>query len=228
VQTLIRYPQMVVRLLFALLLAITSIAAAEKPLPEEEVLAWFPLSVGNRWLYRNTETTRANPSGKRTTAVWTHEERVTEHRRTPHGLLVIIADRDVNLSGGPAPRQFHHDYLISGHDVFEIDEAQWLPDKSGLRPRNAADESPLFRFPLRTGSKWGEPEARRDDTMYAWFVDSRHGKTYRLVYMTMPDRTDVWFARGVGVIRKEYTHHGTLDDMTSRLVRFTPAASRPK
>ena len=202
-----------------LLVFVTAISAA--PAPEAEALTWFPLHVGSRWLYRITETTQTG------TVTWTHEEQVTEHRRTPEGLLVVLENRDVPIRG-PVPQHPHYDYLIRGNDVYKIYESHWLPGKSGIRSINPADEIPDFRFPLRTGAKWGEGDRVRTDNMYCWFVQLQRGKTYYLFYMSMPDRTDITFTRGVGIVRTAYTHHGTLEDIQSRLVRFIPSPSRPR
>lgn len=215
--------------------AILSLPAAAVPVSgEQEVLAWYPLNIGNRWIYRMRESTQGASAGKIETVTWIHEERVKEHRRTPEGLLILIEEHDSNARGGQVPQRFHHDYLIRGHDVYEINESHWLPDKSSLRPIDAAQDEPAFRFPLRTGMKWAESSVPRDDNMYCWYVNSREGNTYKLVYMTLPDRTDLSFRRGIGVVATSYSHHGTFHEQRSRLLRFVrarparPSTSRPR
>ena len=37
---------------------------------------------------------------------------------------------------------------------------------------------------------------------------------------------DIWFAKGVGVIREDAIHHGTLGEERIRLLRFEPAVPR--
>jgi hypothetical protein len=37
---------------------------------------------------------------------------------------------------------------------------------------------------------------------------------------------DVWFEKGVGVVREEEIHHGTIDEVRTRLLRFEPVAQR--
>jgi hypothetical protein len=36
--------------------------------------------------------------------------------------------------------------------------------------------------------------------------------------------SDIWFEKGVGVVREEDIHHGTIGDSQTRLLRFEPAA----
>jgi hypothetical protein len=35
---------------------------------------------------------------------------------------------------------------------------------------------------------------------------------------------DTWFEKGVGIIRKDQIHHGTIGELHTRLLRFEPAA----
>jgi hypothetical protein len=37
---------------------------------------------------------------------------------------------------------------------------------------------------------------------------------------------DIWFAKGVGIVREDDIHHGTIGDVRTRLLRFEPARQR--
>lgn len=37
---------------------------------------------------------------------------------------------------------------------------------------------------------------------------------------------DIWFEKGVGIVRGEEIHHGTIGEERTRLVRFEPASQR--
>jgi hypothetical protein len=37
---------------------------------------------------------------------------------------------------------------------------------------------------------------------------------------------DIWFEKGVGIVREEEFHHGTVGEDRTRLIRFEPASQR--
>lgn len=103
---------------------------------------------------------------------------------------------------------------------------------SGTR-RPSADQL-VLQFPLRTGDLFGRAPDERQDTFYAWFVESAEpvppavrrlqraagDSLYMLVYRTNPDHTSIGFVPGLGVARYAYRHHGTPADAQAALVGF--------
>lgn len=80
-------------------------------------------------------------------------------------------------------------------------------------------------FPLRVGRRWvedGDEEAlRRADGWYVWRVEGKEDITtaggkfagcYRVAFRSNPDHVIIWFCPGVGVVREEYVHHGSLNN----------------
>ena len=87
--------------------------------------------------------------------------------------------------------------------------------------------SPEYIFPLQVGSKWGDSESlERKDKMYFSYVESLEDITapagtfkncFKIIYSTLPDETIQWFCPKVGIVRFEYRHHGTIDNLVSEL-----------
>ena len=77
-------------------------------------------------------------------------------------------------------------------------------------------------FPLKVGAKWGEPEMlKREDNMYCNYVEKVEDviasagvfkDCFKIVFRTLPDDTAEWFCPGVGIVKIEYHHHGTIDN----------------
>lgn len=208
---------------FLALVLIGSACAGADTTAEKDVLSWFPLQPGNCWTFENSDATQGS-NGQILTITWKREECVAEQRRIAEGLLVLINERDFDVRGGAVPRSFHRDYLIRGHDVYEIFDNQWLPGKTDLRPITDEQE-PVFRFPLRLGMKWGEGAVHREDNFYCWHVVSKRADTFTLMYRTNPDHTIVKFRQGTGVVSTSYSHHGTYEESRSKLLRFSRSGS---
>ena len=88
-------------------------------------------------------------------------------------------------------------------------------------------EIPERVFPLKVGAKWGDPEfLDRKDNMYVSYVDKVEDVTvpagtfkhcFKVVFITAPDDTREWFCPGVGIVKIEYHHHGTILNWTIEL-----------
>lgn len=83
-------------------------------------------------------------------------------------------------------------------------------------------EIPEHVFPLKVGAKWGDSESlNREDKMYFNYVEKVEDVTvpagtfkncFKVVSRTLPDDTQEWFCSGVGIVKIEYHHHGTILD----------------
>lgn len=140
-----------------------------------DVLAWFPLQVGNRWIYQNTLQTTLVGAGRTKypaqtyTGTWTTEVVVTAHHRVPEGLVVLIRIRydDLRLL---SPKQTDEDdkarmnsvirpacetnYLIRGNYVYEFCRDEWNDAAKSLSERFKASTldkaaEPAFFFPMK-------------------------------------------------------------------------------
>lgn len=79
-----------------------------------------------------------------------------------------------------------------------------------------------LRFPVKK-NECARKSHQRQDGMYCWWVDSvekKSGKTlWNISYSTMPDDSLVQIEPGVGIVSYQYTHHGTVAEVTMHLVR---------
>lgn len=92
------------------------------------------------------------------------------------------------------------------------------------------EEGLRYGFPLKVGMKWGEdPECPRDDNMYCWYVEKMEDVTvpaatfkncFKIVYYTCPDDSAEWYYPGVGIVKYEYRHHGTITNETRELIKI--------
>jgi hypothetical protein len=132
----------------------------------------------------------------------------------------------------------------------EYGEMGWDPSAHQLTPAflkglSVGYLAPDFCFPFIVHKKWGAPHGLPN-----WgVVRPEDAKDWEVVGInavdpSAPDRqrtfhiaaissypgagmtVDVWFEKGVGVVREEEIHHGTIDEVRTRLLRFEPVAQR--
>ena len=151
------------------------------------------------------------------------------------------------LTAAPSPA-----YLIRGECLYgpEYGEAGWNPSNHQLTPDFRKGLSvgwlaPDFCFPLVAHKRWGAPHGLPD-----WGVARpEQGKDWEVVGMEAHDPSttdlhetfhvanissypgsgftvDIWFERGVGIVREDDIHHGTVGEVRTRLLRFEPAPRR--
>ncbi|HAZ10308.1 MAG TPA: hypothetical protein DCY56_04305 [Candidatus Omnitrophica bacterium] len=92
------------------------------------------------------------------------------------------------------------------------------------------EEGLRYGFPLKVGLKWDEEsDFKRNDNMYCWYVEKIEDVTvpagtfkdcFKIVYDTCPDTTAEWYYPGVGIIKYEYCHHGTITNETRELIKI--------
>jgi hypothetical protein len=162
-----------------------------------DVLAYFPVQVGNRWIYEH-EAKSGDPD-RPDVLRWTKEIAITGHLAIPEGTVVLrqVRYRDVRAVSGsarpvaeadPQRDQFH--YLIRGSYVYEIRPPNWDEKSHSLtegyrKSLLAGDQTPAFFFPMRVGLLWAEEErearelrqASPDlDPFYHWLVEGKGGE----------------------------------------------------
>ena len=179
---------------------------------------------------------------------WITEETVSGSWTVPEGTLVGRQVRVIEGSPGlrvdPSPA-----YLIRGDCVYaSFGETSWGPSSHQLTAdfRNGLAVgyvSPDFCFPLTLQKKWGAPHGlpdwsvTRPEEAKDWEVvgsktddASAHAKgpAFRIVnissYPGAGVTVDIWFEKGVGVVRLDQIHHGTVGEVRMQLVRFESAA----
>ena len=231
-------------LLFAFVLVWIAPASAQSA-----VVSWFPIHIGDRWIYEH-ETRDDNGGGTAHLEIhrWRTEETTVGSWPSPEGMLV--ARRVRVIEGSPPPDWIDPEreraYLIRG-DCLYGSEVEWESRdhhistafrEDLLAGHVAAD----FCFPLVVGKTWGAPqwaEWRAPADAKDWRVtgerilDSSAPSTRDIFHITSASSylgsgmtADIWFEKGVGIVRKEEIHHGTIGEERTRLLRFESAQRR--
>jgi hypothetical protein len=83
---------------------------------------------------------------------------------------------------------------------------------------------------------WGAPHGlpdlgvTRPQQAKDWQVADKKQETYHITsisaYPGAGVTEEIWFEKGVGVVRKDSIHHGTIGERRVRLLRFEAAAQR--
>jgi len=179
---------------------------------------------------------------------WETEETVTGAWTVPEGELV---GKRVRVTGGSPPPEYRADapdgaFFIRGNCLY-ASEVEWDAVKHQLMPEFrdallAGHLSADFCFPLAAGKTWGAPHFmgwRAPADAKDWKVAGvevrdrsapDQGNTFRVIsigpYLGAGMTAEIRFEKGVGIVREEDVHHGTVGEERVRLVRFEPAAPR--
>jgi hypothetical protein len=214
---------------------------------QDDPLAWFPLQLGNRWVYEYESKSgdRNRPDVDR----WTVEESITGWVTIPEGLVVLrevrqqadATDRTVRVIGpngqvlevqergynrGILTASDREPYLVSGNCVYVIGDG-W--DGQQLRPEyrrylREGAVSPDFCFPLHMGREWGNNDIpwRVQPALknVGSFLPAEYAGAIHIFsnHFGSGGWKDVWFEKGVGVVGEHYIHNGTYDEYTKKLV----------
>jgi len=207
--------------------------------------SYFPLAPGTTWVYRGTVTwfnAEKEQDVSSEVTLTTKVERVIHKSGITFALLSGFP-ADLDWSGGEVePKPF---LLVETdrHEVFldpvppDFDYAKLEKDSTAISPF-LADDNLFFRWPLKKGMKFGDPEQlKREDDEYCWVVSEhsskellgiegltpRRAEVSVLRFVTNPDDTTIELVSGVGILRYEYHHHGSTADTSVHLVEFHPA-----
>jgi hypothetical protein len=232
------------------LCAVTKLTLSRDVHDTANVMEWYPLQVGNRWIYKH-EVKYGNET-KPTVEQWTREVSVTGHVRLPEGLLVLRSAK-VTAGSSSAPTNQPHPYLIRGQYIYR---AFYDPEKKALKPESkriilGGTDIPEFFFPLEVGLVWAEKNREDGDaeraksgtpiqTLAHWLVTGRgpHGtmtpghmppEAYSLYYETIQTPLERWFQKGVGILGEASLSHGnSYLETRMMLQKFIPASGKGK
>jgi hypothetical protein len=216
-----------------LYLALTFVSSAQSP-RSDVVARWFPVHVDDKWIYSYESK---NDKGDRSLRI---EHRETEETTT--GVWAVSEGtlggrHSVVMSGHPPPEYWtvgpdrDRAYLIRGNCLY-LRWSEWDPIRRQLKQsyhndlfagRLAAD----FCVPLVIGKTWCAQH------FGDWRVPpdaSEKGSAFHVMsvgpYPGSGITAAIWFDKGVGVVREEEIHHGTIREVCTQLVRFEPAAKK--
>jgi hypothetical protein len=209
----------------------------------------FPLSEGTTWTYQGVvrwSHENSNDVSERQVTWTTQVKRVT---RRQHLIAAVINGfpSDLNWSDGhPQP----NDSLLLASDDGGYYVRPFGDVKDGVKRlenpsdslQDLIDPDDLFlQLPLAKGKKFcGDTEQMaREDDEYCWVVSSvdrisllkvkglepKQYEVYEVSFRTNPDDTKLQFLPGVGLIRYQYHHHGTVAETDMELVAFHSGAA---
>ena len=215
--------------------------ASTQALAQGMASAWFPMEVGNQWLYEHES--RDTPANNPHVTTWQTVETVTGTLAIPEGTVVL---RRVEVKGNPPggwlPTVYgESNYLVRNDCLYFLTpHDSWNEQEQSLRPEYrtellAGDVEPEFCFPLAVGKAFGKNDSP------GW-IPSRvvgMGRGHRLapdsvsekafdvvVHLASADETHLWFEKGVGITGEWDWHNGTYEEYRVRLLRFQPASPR--
>jgi hypothetical protein len=203
----------------------------------------FPFKEGTYWVYQGVVRydEAGNENGTEAKVNWRMEIVRVLHRDDAKAAIVKGFPDELNWStGSPAPRE---SLLVLTNDakVYRIDADRAAVAEQKFKDTHAAlqdfleDDDLWFLLPLAQGKKFCDEEsAKRDDDMYCWVVDApaqvslndikglpaKSATAFTLRFQTNPDDSEIELVPGVGIIRYEYHHHGTVADTELQLVEF--------
>lgn len=201
------------------------------PLPiagAAQVLDWFPLDVGNRWIYAHYS--KSGDPAKPAVLHWTTIETVLEHRQIAEGTVVVMGVEQRGTSdGGWVAQRNQTNYLIRGDCVFALHEG-WDVVKLDLTAEYRKQlidgaAAPDFCFPLEAGRQWGNLQD------WGWLVEGMAradspgalAGAYRLQCAWNQGPLHVWFKRGTGIVAESFSHSGTYEECGRTLTQFVRA-----
>ena len=217
--------------------------------PESQLDLFFPLTPGTWWLYRGTVQWTDSETNKPAATQATIKMQVERVIQKPEFTIAVISGfpSDLDWSNGqPDPKP---SLLIETrrHEVFldalppDFDYAKLEKDATSLG-KFLSQENLLFRWPLKKGMKFGDPESlQRPDDRYCWVVATQQRKMlmeikgiapkpeeiFLLQYVTNPDDMQMELSQGIGIVSYQYHHHGTVADTSLTLVEFHPVQGPP-
>lgn len=219
--------------LSCILLAACPGAAGETP-PTLPASSFFPLAKGTVWTYRgNVKWTLMNSSTVREKELtWTME--VLESRQANGRSFARLRGHPGDLSWyeeGKQPSTYC--IIVDGDKFFEFADLT-----TPFGPLDLASREAFLDLPLALEKRWGDADQiQRPDGMYCWVVSEVRrekllgvkgvdpGKAMtisRAAYRTNPDHQFVDYAPGIGIVRYQYFHHGTVSECDMKLIEFRP------
>jgi hypothetical protein len=218
-----------------------------RPLPSLQLdsnALFFPLVPGTSWDYAGTVTWLDSDSQKQVSEDVSITMKVVKVYQKPELTIAVISGFPSDLDWANGQVEPKPSLLIEtkNHEIFlnalppDFDYSKLDKDAASLDKLHSADNI-LFRWPLKKGMKFGDPESvRRPDDRYCWFVASEQKRdlkeikgtpqnlveVFLLQYVTAPEDTQLELSPGIGILSYEYHHHGTVADTSLKLVEFHP------
>jgi hypothetical protein len=235
------------------LIPIFTLALAAR-LPAQTNAVNFPPQTGDYYLYRGIIAWSDGNGVHTNTVEWKTEVLDSFHHKGASGAYVRGFPTDLSgFEPGATPKD-HILYWDGKRHVFLTAQnmtPEWNALKKSPKPKarlSRLEEEFSIQIPLVKGQTYGGDQVPpRTDHFYSWYVEdvSRFTNTIpnvprrenrqkaTLVYRTNPDHILIEFVPGIGVIRYNYNHHGSVDLVDMKLVEIghkkpTPSQAKAK
>lgn len=97
----------------------------------------------------------------------------------------------------------------------------------------SVDRGLKYGFPLKVGKAWGDGVdgvgCSKKQHTYCNYVERQEDVSvpagifvncFKVVYETLPDTSIDWYCPGIGIVKSDYDHHGTITITKSELVKI--------
>ena len=194
----------------------------------QDVSKYYPLSIGNRWIYNGRVKSLAEGSIEEQT-INNLEININEIIDKENTRLVIMRGDFADVF---SDKHSETGLVIVSNKVFRIDDENKI---DSLRKRFQEEgessilyglvdyDEILFEFPLEKGIRIGEAaQLTREDRLYYWLVRDQKDirlssgeqlkDCYELAFTSLPDETWFWFCPHIGIVEWHYKHHGATQE----------------
>lgn len=204
----------------------------------------YPLFPGATWYYRISDTIDTGERGVAEARGSLTVKTLAVHR---HGALIVAAQETRRVVNAETDTQVSWQIIDAGgapvgepaagrpaparlQTVAEANRLRQILDGGASTLREG--EADLV-FPLQTGSLWGDERLlARGDGLYVNKVEAPQElelpagrlRAWPIVFATLPERMTTWFSPGVGIVRYEYAHNGSLSRESYELLEFRRGA----
>lgn len=221
--------------LISLLMILYSAPLAPAQEPKEaaappKVEDFYPLHPDNFWTYQVDveELVEVDAPGK-SLFFWRGATKKTKIQKyqTSYTLRVLEVDNRVTHKVVKLEKKWHSARRPWGEPDSEI---TYQIKGTEITQKMSEATEVRYRFPIFVGARWGDPQyLERADLSYFYSTEKQEdvevpaGKfpeCFWIIYRTRPDHTIEWFYPGVGVVKREYHHHGTLLNIVESLVKY--------
>lgn len=191
---------------------------------------FYPLRPGNFWTYEVEVEEQVEVAPQKTFFFWSSSGRKTAKivkYKAAYVLSVLSVEDMVTHKVVKLKKEWVSEKRPAGEldaeIIYHLKEMEIVQLSGDLKETH-------YRFPLFMGARMGDPaQLERIDLSYFYSVEKQEdvevpaGKfpdCFWIIYRTRPDHTIEWFYPEVGVVKREYRHHGTLLNMVENLVKY--------
>ncbi|MGD0337760.1 MAG: hypothetical protein ABSB78_03130 [Bacteroidota bacterium] len=190
-------------ILFTVIFAIMFIFLTCKDIPTtpptgnqiEDISAYLPLKIGNRWIYERISTTEFA----------TIEIRIKDTLRCDDGSLLYSYIEDVIVNNPPPDQPINGYYSYTDGS---INQYYIVRDASDTAIIFMSAKFPILKSPIAAGQQWISNASDNPDTIYIGSIssvsvlDTSFAQAVLVVRHNYWRIDSTWFVRGVGIVKQ--------------------------